>query len=110
MPAVEANWPSICGAAGIEETESKSSITDLVTQADGEVEALIKSLIGEKRPGDTVFGEEDGIIEGDSGLRWVIDPIDGTVNYYYQYPGWVVSIAVESDKEILGGAVYDPGE
>jgi myo-inositol-1(or 4)-monophosphatase len=73
------------------------------------VEVLIKKLIGEQRSNDSVFGEEAGMVEGDSGLRWVIDPIDGTVNYYYQYPGWVVSIAVESEEQgILAGAVYDP--
>lgn len=91
------------------ENDSKSSITDLVTQADREVEILIKSMICDQRPEDSILGEEGGTIEGTSGLRWVIDPVDGTVNYYYQYPGWVVSVAVESEQnEIIAGAIYDP--
>lgn len=95
-------------AAGIAETESKSSISDIVTRADREVEILIKSQISKQRPDDTILGEEGGTVTGSSGLRWVIDPIDGTVNYYYQYPGWVVSIAVESEAGILAGVIYDP--
>lgn len=95
-------------ASGLGETQSKSSATDLVTRADREVEGLIKAILGKERPGDTVFGEEAGTIAGDSGLRWVIDPIDGTVNYYYRYAGWVVSVAVESSRGALAGAIYDP--
>lgn len=91
------------------QTESKSSITDLVTLADREVERLIKSIIREQRPEDSVLGEEAGVSTGSSDFRWVIDPIDGTVNYYYQYPGWVVSVAVESlSQGLLVGAIYDP--
>lgn len=93
----------------IGETESKSSITDIVTKADQAVESHITALINGERPGDTVLGEETGTMEGTSGLRWVVDPIDGTVNFYYRYWGWVVSVAVEDARQNqLAGAVFDP--
>lgn len=96
-------------AREIGEMQSKSSITDIVTRADQAVEARITKLIQGERPGDTILGEETGTVEGTSGLRWVVDPIDGTVNFYYRYWGWVVSVAVEDiHQNQLAGAVFDP--
>lgn len=90
-------------------SDSKSSLTDLVTEADREVEKLIHKIVSDQRPDDSFFGEEAGAKTGTSDLRWVVDPIDGTVSYYYQFPGWVVSVAVESIQTgLLAGAVYDP--
>lgn len=72
----------------------KSSSTDVVTQVDRDAEALIRRRIAHARPDDAFFGEEGGGGEGSSGLTWVVDPIDGTVNYLYGIPHYAVSIAV----------------
>lgn len=74
--------------------DRKSSSTDVVTQVDRDAEALIRHRIAEARPDDAFFGEESGGGEGSSGLTWVVDPIDGTVNYLYGIPHYAVSIAV----------------
>jgi myo-inositol-1(or 4)-monophosphatase len=81
-------------AAGVEVADRKSSIADVVTAADREVEALIRRRISEARPDDAFFGEESGAATGSSGLTWVVDPIDGTVNYLYGSPAYAVSIGV----------------
>ena len=92
---------------GVTTAATKSSPTDVVTAADGAVERLLRDALGEARPDDAVLGEEAGGTSGRSGLRWVVDPIDGTVNYLYGLPQWAVSIAVERDGEVLVGVVYD---
>jgi myo-inositol-1(or 4)-monophosphatase len=74
--------------------DRKSSATDVVTQVDRDAEELIRRRIAESRPDDAFFGEESGGGEGSSGLTWVVDPIDGTVNYLYGIPHYAVSIAV----------------
>ena len=79
---------------GVEVAASKSSPVDVVTLADRETEALIRSRLAELRPGDGFFGEESGAETGTTGLTWVVDPIDGTVNYLYGIPHYAVSIAV----------------
>jgi len=81
-------------AEGVEVADRKSSIVDVVTAADREVEALIRSRIAEARPDDAFFGEESGAGAGTSGITWVVDPIDGTVNYLYGSPEYGVSIGV----------------
>ena len=81
-------------AEGVEVADRKSSIVDVVTAADREVEALIRARIAEARPDDGFLGEETGTAEGTSGLTWVVDPIDGTVNYLYGSTEYGVSIAV----------------
>src|SRR6478752_1732403 len=75
--------------------ERKSSSTDMVSDADRDAEALIRSLIGERRPGDAVLGEEGGRAAGAGDLLWVVDPLDGTTNYLYRQPVWAVSVACE---------------
>ncbi|MDZ7576860.1 MAG: inositol monophosphatase family protein [Candidatus Nanopelagicales bacterium] len=88
---------------------TKSSPSDLVTQMDREAEALIRRRIAQARPRDRVLGEEEGESPGDGrGARWIVDPLDGTVNYFYGLPAWVVSIAVEIDGHVVVGAVNAP--
>lgn len=74
--------------------DTKSTPTDVVTQMDRDVEALIRTLISQYRPDDAFLGEETGLHESTGGLTWVVDPIDGTVNYLYGLPGYAVSVAV----------------
>jgi myo-inositol-1(or 4)-monophosphatase len=79
---------------------SKTAPEDIVTHADQESEALIRALLAEARPDDGFFGEESTATPGTSGLTWVVDPIDGTVNYLYNIPAYAVSIAVvEGDPD-----------
>ena len=80
--------------AGVEVAATKSSLADIVTRADRETETLIRDALAAARPNDGFYGEESGGAEGSSGLTWVVDPIDGTVNYFYGIPAWAVSIAV----------------
>jgi myo-inositol-1(or 4)-monophosphatase len=87
-------------AAGVEVAASKSSLVDIVTQADRDVERLVVDRIRAARPDDGILGEEGTSVAGTSGLTWVIDPIDGTVNYFYDIPAYAVSIAlVEGDPD-----------
>lgn len=95
---------------GVEELDPKSSPTDVVTAADQAVERLLVSALATARPADGILGEEGGASEGTSGLRWVLDPIDGTVNYLYGIPQWAVSIGVESSAGAFVGVVYDPSK
>ena len=99
---------------GVEVADHKSSPVDVVTLADRETENLIRSLLADARPDDGFLGEEGGAEAGSSGLTWVVDPIDGTVNYLYGIPHWAVSIAVvEGDPDpltwrALAGCVTNP--
>ena len=98
--------------------DTKSSPTDVVTEMDRRSEALITEWIRAIRPGDTVLGEEGGqtlgghrdsdAAEDRARVRWVVDPLDGTVNYLYGLPDWAVSIAAEVDGTILAGVVEVP--
>jgi myo-inositol-1(or 4)-monophosphatase len=88
--------------------QTKSSPTDVVTQMDQAAERLIVERIRAARPGDGFLGEEGGAHAGTTGVRWVIDPIDGTVNYLYDLPDWAVSIAAEIDGTAVVGAVEIP--
>jgi len=81
-------------AEGVEIAASKSSPEDVVTNADREVEALIRDRLATQRPDDGFYGEESEATAGSSGLTWVVDPIDGTVNYLYGIPHYAISIAV----------------
>lgn len=87
---------------------TKTSSIDVVTEMDLAAEKLITGLIGERRPDDGLLGEEGAESRGSSGVRWVIDPLDGTVNYLYGLPSWAVSIAAERDDETLVGVVVVP--
>ncbi|UOE43818.1 inositol monophosphatase family protein [Agromyces larvae] len=79
---------------GVSVEATKSTPTDIVTAVDRATEAMIRTLILEARPDDGVLGEEDATREGTTGLNWVVDPIDGTVNFLYGIPAWAISIAV----------------
>ncbi|WP_225830367.1 inositol monophosphatase family protein [Streptomyces sp. NK08204] len=87
---------------------TKSSPIDVVTEMDIAAEKLITDLICGARPDDGFLGEEGAAVEGSSGVRWVIDPLDGTVNYLYGLPTWAVSIAAERDGEAVVGVVAAP--
>lgn len=100
-------------AEGVSIAASKSSLADIVTEADREVEALVRERIRAARPGDGFLGEESGAGEGASGLTWVVDPIDGTVNYAFGMPTYAVSIAVIEGTDPqhgprLAGVVHAP--
>ncbi len=88
---------------------SKSSPTDLVSEADLASERAIRDVLAARRPDDGVLGEEGtGDVTGTTGLRWVVDPLDGTVDYLYGIPQWCVSVAVEDDEGAVAGVVFDP--
>ncbi|HWD11494.1 MAG TPA: inositol monophosphatase family protein [Solirubrobacteraceae bacterium] len=87
---------------------SKSTPTDLVSEADTASEQAIRGLLAERRPQDGFLGEEGGSASGTSGLSWVVDPLDGTVNFLFGIPQWSVSVAVRDERGTLAGAVYDP--
>ncbi len=89
---------------------AKSTPTDLVSEADLATERLIRERLCAARPDDAVVGEEGETFEParPSGLRWVVDPLDGTVNFLFGIPQWAVSIAVEDEAGGLAGVVYDP--
>ena len=88
---------------------AKSSRTDPVSEADRAAERLIAERLAVARPHDGLLGEEDQAArQGSSGLTWVVDPLDGTVNFLYGLPMWSVSIAVVDAAGSLAGAVYDP--
>jgi len=99
---------------GVQVAATKSSPEDIVTHADRETEELIRGILADARPDDGFLGEESEATSGSSGLTWVVDPIDGTVNFLYGLPFWAVSIAVvEGDPDpatwnALAGAVYSP--
>jgi myo-inositol-1(or 4)-monophosphatase len=88
--------------------ESKSSLTDMVTEMDRASEDLIARTILAARPEDGFLAEEGTTGGGTSGVRWVVDPLDGTTNYLYGFPIWAVSIAAEVDGQAVAGAVHDP--
>ncbi|NUR30141.1 MAG: inositol monophosphatase [Catenulispora sp.] len=90
----------------IHEVDTKSTATDVVTAADRAVERQIIADLRAYRPGDAFLGEEFGTAEAEgAAVRWIIDPIDGTVNYLYGLPQYAVSIAAESGGEIVAGVV-----
>ncbi len=100
--------------AGVTIAATKSSLADIVTEADREVEAFIRERIAGARPDDGFLGEESGHSPGGSGVTWIVDPIDGTVNYTYGIPAYAVSIAAvlgdptPASWEAVAGAVFNP--
>ena len=94
----------------VDVTATKSSPTDIVTNADAVAEDLLKSRLFNRERGDSWLGEESGADAGGHALdaasiRWIVDPLDGTVNYLYDLPGWAVSVAVEQNGEVVAGCV-----
>ncbi|HVQ17499.1 MAG TPA: inositol monophosphatase family protein [Actinomycetes bacterium] len=95
----------------VDVTATKSSPTDVVTNADAAAEKLLRAELLGARPGDGWLGEETGATstaDGDGRVRWIVDPIDGTVNYLYGLPGWAVSVAAEVAGVVVAGAVVAP--
>ncbi|MEU9578092.1 inositol monophosphatase family protein [Streptomyces chilikensis] len=87
---------------------TKSSPIDVVTEMDLAAEKLVVDLVSARRPDDGFLGEEGASSAGTSGVRWVVDPLDGTVNYLYGLPSWSVSVAAEVDGETVAGVVEIP--
>ncbi|WP_445396752.1 inositol monophosphatase family protein [Streptomyces sp. LE64] len=87
---------------------TKTSAVDVVTEMDLASERLITTLLADRRPDDAVIGEEGADRAGTSGVEWVVDPLDGTVNYLYGQPAWSVSIAARRDGETVVGVVRAP--
>lgn len=91
------------------EVTTKTSLTDMVSELDRASEDLIARTILSARPDDAILGEEGGLSgPGTSGVRWVVDLLDGTTNYLYRFPAWAVSIAAEQAGEVVAGVVHDP--
>src|SRR5205807_1544944 len=90
---------------GVSGVATKSTSTDVVTAADKSTERYVRDVLRERRPGDTVLGEESGESSGTGDVRWILDPIDGTVNYLYGLPQYAVSLAAEVDGEVVAGVV-----
>jgi myo-inositol-1(or 4)-monophosphatase len=88
--------------------ETKTTATDMVTEMDRASERLVVSALLARRPDDGILGEEGSARAGTSGVRWVIDPLDGTTNYLYGFPSWGVAVGVEVDGLAVAGAVRDP--
>jgi len=94
--------------AGLQNVQTKSTATDMVTEFDRASEKLIVEGMRERRPLDAIVGEEGASIAGTSGITWYIDPIDGTTNFLYDLPAWAVSIGAEDSNGPLAGVVYIP--
>ncbi len=86
----------------------KKGKIDLVTDADFKSENFLKSEISQNFPDDGILGEEKGQKKGKNNIQWVVDPLDGTVNFSHSYPFFSVSIAIEREGEVLSGVVFDP--
>ena len=89
---------------------AKSTPTDLASEADLAAERAIRELLAEQRPGDALLAEEGG---GDEAVepgrvRWIVDPLDGTINFLFGIPQWCVSVACEDERGTLAGVVFDP--
>nr|WP_236543841.1 inositol monophosphatase family protein [Spiractinospora alimapuensis] len=87
---------------------TKSTPTDVVTDMDRAAERLLRDRLLSARPDDSVLGEEEGDSRGGSGVRWILDPIDGTVNYLYGRQDWAVSVAAEVEGQVVAGVVHAP--
>jgi len=108
--AWEAGEMLLAGAGDLRlDVTTKTSGTDMVSEMDRASEALIVNGILAARPDDAILGEETGSRDGTSGVRWVIDPLDGTTNYLYRHPIWAVSVGVEVDGRADAGVVVAPG-
>ncbi|CAN5899938.1 inositol monophosphatase family protein [soil metagenome] len=109
VEAAEAAGAHLLARAGdVHTVAPKSSATDPVSEADRAAETLLVERLRAARPDDGFLGEEGADRAGTSGLRWVLDPLDGTVNYLYGIGQWCVSVAVHDDDGALAGVVFDP--
>jgi myo-inositol-1(or 4)-monophosphatase len=90
------------------DVQTKSSSTDMVSEVDREAEARITAILSERRPDDGLLGEEGAFHAGTTGVRWLVDPLDGTTNYLFGVPSYSVSIGAELDGIGVVGVVVDP--
>jgi myo-inositol-1(or 4)-monophosphatase len=95
------------GVGRVNKSRTKSSSTDVVTEIDHRAEAVIVEGIRRARPLDAYLGEEGADAPGTSGVRWIVDPLDGTTNYVYGFPAYAVSIGIEIDGQTMVGVVHD---
>jgi myo-inositol-1(or 4)-monophosphatase len=100
-------WEEMLAGRAVE-VGTKTSETDVVTAVDHESERLVRSRLEGLRPGEPVLGEEGGGDTGAEGISWVVDPIDGTVNFLYGFPFFAVSLAAQIDGVPVAGAVVEP--
>ncbi|HEY0324209.1 MAG TPA: inositol monophosphatase family protein [Pyrinomonadaceae bacterium] len=87
--------------------ETKASQADLVTAVDREAEKQLVASIRDARPNDSILGEEGANLTGTTGVRWILDPLDGTTNFIYGYPAHSVAVGVEIDGKRVLGVVHD---
>jgi myo-inositol-1(or 4)-monophosphatase len=87
---------------------TKTSEIDLVTDVDHALDRLIRERVRAARPHDALLTEESQAESGSSGVRWIVDPLDGTTNYAHAFPHFAISIGVEVEGERIAGVVYDP--
>lgn len=95
------------GADHIRNVTTKSAPNDFVSDVDRAAEATIVAMLTAARPHDGILAEEGSAREGSSGVRWIVDPLDGTMNYVYGYPAFCASVAAEIDGETVVGVVYE---
>jgi myo-inositol-1(or 4)-monophosphatase len=95
-------------ADGAEGVATKSSATDMVSDVDRAAEAVVSRILHDRRPGDGVLGEEGTSRQGSTGVRWVVDPLDGTTNFLFGIPQFCVSVAAEVSGRTAVGVVVDP--
>ena len=108
LEAANAAAPELMSRFGQQRSvRTKSTPTDLVSDADVAAEAVIRELLASRRPGDAILAEEGGA-SGEGELRWLIDPLDGTVNFLFGIPQFAVSVACEDESGPLAGVVLDP--
>lgn len=88
--------------------DTKSTPTDLVSDADKHSEELIRTILAKRRPDDGFVGEEGTAVSGTTGVDWVVDPLDATVNFLYGRAAWCVSIAAEDSEGAVIGVIHDP--
>ena len=99
---------ALASGEGVAGVETKISATDMVSDVDRESEASISRILSERRPGDGLLGEEGTTRPSSTGVRWVVDPLDGPTNYLFGIPQFAVSIAAEMDDRPVVGVVIDP--
>ncbi len=94
-------------AGGIGNIDTKSSATDPVTEVDRDSEQLIVDWLRTHRPDDAIIGEEGADDDGTSGITWIVDPLDGTVNYTYGFPSYAVSLAAQEGGQTVAAVIHD---
>jgi myo-inositol-1(or 4)-monophosphatase len=108
LEAAQAAAAVLVAGGAPEGIDTKSSATDMVSDVDRQAESAVSSVLSRMRPDDAVLGEEGTSRPGTTGVRWVVDPLDGTTNFLFGIPQYCVSVAAELDGETVVGVVIDP--